>query len=70
MRDGLRSGEQIELRLGHQRMTDLGHGRIVSDVREVYRFKHTGNFVYARDRRLELTVRDREIARYDMRIVG
>jgi hypothetical protein len=32
--------------------------------------KGTGDFAYARDRRVELTIRDGVIARYEMRVVG
>ena len=51
-------------------ITDLGEGRIVSAVHEVYRLRGTGEYAYARDRRIELTVRDRRIVRYEMHIVG
>jgi hypothetical protein len=55
--------EQTELR-------DLGDGRVRSDVHEIYRMHGSGEFAFARDRRIELTVRDRMIARYEMRVVG
>jgi hypothetical protein len=51
-------------------LTDLGDGRILSDVHEVYRMKGTGEFAYTRDRRIELTIREGRIARYEMRITG
>ncbi|HEY1365462.1 MAG TPA: hypothetical protein VGF23_00025 [Gaiellaceae bacterium] len=53
-----------------QELTDLGDGRIVSAVHETYRMKGTGEFAFARDRRIELTIRDQRIARYEMRVVG
>jgi len=62
--------EHFDLDFNVTAMTDLGQGCVASEIREVYRFKDTGNFAYARNRRLELTIRDRKIARYDMRIVG
>ena len=49
---------------------DLGDGRLVSDVHEVYRMKETGDFAYERDRRIELTIRDGKISRYEMQIIG
>ena len=49
---------------------DLGGGRIVSDFREIYRTKETGDFAYARDRRIELTIRGDKIARYELRFDG
>jgi ketosteroid isomerase-like protein len=51
-------------------VTDLGEGRVVSDVHEIYSVKESGEFAYARDRRIELTIREGKIARYEMRIVG
>jgi hypothetical protein len=32
--------------------------------------RSNGDFAYARDRRLELTIHDGVVARYEMRIVG
>jgi ketosteroid isomerase-like protein len=51
-------------------VTDLGDGRISSDVHEIYRVRETGEFAYARDRRVELTIRDGTVARYEMKVVG
>jgi ketosteroid isomerase-like protein len=53
-----------------QELTDLGDGRVVSAVHETYRIKESGDFAYARDRRIELTIRDEKITRYEMREVG
>jgi ketosteroid isomerase-like protein len=53
-----------------QEVTDLGDGRVVSDVHETYRMKGTGDFAFARECRIELTIRDERIARYEMREVG
>jgi ketosteroid isomerase-like protein len=49
---------------------DLGDGRVVADFREIYRMKETGDFAYARDRQIELTVRGEKIARYELRFTG
>jgi ketosteroid isomerase-like protein len=62
--------EKLDVEFEQGETRDLGDGRIVSDVHEVYRLKGTGDFAFARDRTIELTVRDGEIARYEMRIVG
>jgi ketosteroid isomerase-like protein len=35
-----------------------------------YRMKETGDFAYARDRQIELTVRGAKIARYELRFTG
>lgn len=49
---------------------DLGDLRVACDVHQVYRWKETGEVSYERDRRIELTIRDGKIARYEMRITG
>jgi ketosteroid isomerase-like protein len=53
-----------------QETTDLGDGRVVAGFREIYRMKATGDFAYARDRRIELTIRGEKVARYELRFVG
>jgi ketosteroid isomerase-like protein len=58
----------IEFEVGD--LVDLGDGRVVSDVHQVYRVKRTGDFAYERNRRIELTIRDGKVSRYEMRIVG
>jgi ketosteroid isomerase-like protein len=62
--------EHLEIEFSDPDVRDLGDGRVVSDVHEIYRVKATGDFAYARDRRIDLTIRDGKIARYEMRIVG
>jgi hypothetical protein len=62
--------EQLEIEFGEPELTDLGSGRIVSDVQEVYRMKDTGDFAYARERRIELTIREGMITRYELRFAG
>lgn len=49
---------------------DLGDGRVVADVREIYSMRDTGDFAYARDRQIELTIRGEKVARYEMRFTG
>ena len=60
----------LEIDFEELRMTDLGGGRIVSDFREIYRTKGTGDLAYARDRRIELTIRVDKVARYELRFDG
>ena len=62
--------ENLEVEFSEPELTDLGSGRIVSDVQEVYRLKDTGDFAYARERRIELTIREGVITRYEMRFSG
>jgi ketosteroid isomerase-like protein len=66
----LRPPETLDIEFEIPALTDLGDGRVVSDVHETYRMKETGAFAYACDRRIELTIRDARIARYEMRVVG
>jgi SnoaL-like protein len=61
--------DNLELEFEHA-LTDLGDGAIVTEVHETYRMKKTGDFAYTRDRRIELTIRDGKVARYQMRVVG
>src|SRR5262245_46500174 len=62
--------DKLDLDFGEPEITDHGGGLIVTEVHEIYRVKGSGDFAYARDRRIGLTVRDGKIARYEMRVVG
>ena len=61
---------RLEIEFEKIGLTDLGEGRVASDVHEIYSMREGGEFAYARDRRIELTIREGKIARYEMRIVG
>jgi ketosteroid isomerase-like protein len=50
--------------------TDLGDGCLVCEVSQVYRLKESGEFAYERRRRVQLTIRDGKVSRYEMRLVG
>ena len=45
---------------------DDGDGRRSCDVREIYRLKDTGDFAYSHRRRIQLTIHDGKITRYEM----
>jgi hypothetical protein len=60
----------VDFEVSEARLVDLGSGRIASDFLEIYTAKKTGELAYARERRIELTVRDGKIARYEMRFAG
>ena len=62
--------DQLEVEFGEPELTDLGSGRIVSDVKEVYRMKDTGDFAYTRERRIELTISEGVISRYELLFAG
>jgi len=57
--------ENFDLEFEVTQMNDLGDGRIVTDVHELYRTKGTGEVAHTRDRRIELTIRAGKIARYE-----
>ena len=49
---------------------DQGEGRVACEVQEVYRMKNTGEFAYRRTVRVELTIRDGKIDRYELSVVA
>jgi hypothetical protein len=62
--------DNLEVEFEQGELTELGEGRIALDVHETYRVRGSGDFAYARDRRIELTIRSGTVARYEMRVVG
>jgi ketosteroid isomerase-like protein len=64
------SGESFDFEFGEGDWVDHGDGRVACDVRQVYRVKETGDFAYERRRRIELTIHDGLISRYEVRSVG
>jgi ketosteroid isomerase-like protein len=66
----IRPPDHLDVEFHEPDITDLGGGRFVSEVHEIYRMKETGEFAYARARRIELTVRAGKIAKCEMRLAG
>lgn len=66
----IRPPDHLDVEFDEPELTDLGGGRVVSAVHETYRVKATGDYAYARHRRIELQIRDGKVARYEMRVVG
>jgi hypothetical protein len=64
------ASESFVLEFEATQTQDLGGGRIVTDVKERYRVKGTGEVAHTRERQIELAIRDAKVARYEMRIVG
>jgi ketosteroid isomerase-like protein len=64
------SGESFDFDFGEGEWADEGDGQVACEVRQVYRTKETGEFAYERWRRIELTVRDGKISRYEVKVVG
>ena len=62
--------EHLDLEFEERDRSDLGDGHIVSEVHQVYRVKGSGDFAYERTRRIDLTIRDGKVSRYEMRIVA
>lgn len=61
--------EHLDLEFEERDRQNLGDGRVVSEVHQVYRMKGTGDFAYERNRRVELTIRDGLVSRYEMSIL-
>ena len=66
----IRPPDHLDVEFGEPELTHVGDGRVVCDVHETYRLKETGDYAYARDRRIDLTLRDGKVARYEMTVVG
>jgi hypothetical protein len=49
---------------------DLGGGRLSCDLREIYRWKETGEPAQHQDRRIQVEIRQGKVRRYEMRVVG
>jgi hypothetical protein len=62
--------ETLDVDFEEKDLTDLGGGRFALDFHETYSVKRTGEFAYARDRRIELAIREGKVARYEMRFTG
>jgi ketosteroid isomerase-like protein len=62
--------DNMTVEFDEPQLTEIGEGRIVSDVRQVYRMKETGELAYVRERQIDLTIREGKITRYEMRVVG
>jgi ketosteroid isomerase-like protein len=66
----IRPPDHLDVEFTEPELTDLGEGRVVSAVHETYRVKATGDYAYTRRRRIDLTIRNGKVARYEMRVVG
>ena len=64
------SPETFEYAFEEGDWVDHGDGRLSCDARQVYRMKETGDFAYERDLRVQLTIRNGKISRYEMKRIG
>jgi ketosteroid isomerase-like protein len=64
------SPETFDYEFGEGVWVDQGDDRVACEVEEVYRMKNTGEFAYRRVVRVELTIRDGKIDRYELRVVA
>jgi hypothetical protein len=64
------SGESFDFEFGEGEWVDRGDGRVDCEVHQVYRVKGSGDFAYERQRRIELTIKDGKVSRYEVRVVG
>jgi ketosteroid isomerase-like protein len=64
------SAQTFDFEFSEGEWLDLGDGRVVCDLRQVYRMKKSGDFAYERERQVEVTIRDGKISRYELRFKG
>jgi ketosteroid isomerase-like protein len=64
------SGESFDFEFGEGDWVDRGDGHVDCEVHQVYRVKDSGDFAYERQRRIELTIEDGKVSRYEVRVVG
>ena len=62
--------EHLDLEFQADDWVDLGEGLARLDVLQIYRMKDSGDFAYQRELRIEITIRDGKIGRYEIRTVG
>jgi len=62
--------EAFDFEFGDERWVDHGDGRVACEVKQIYRVKQTGDFAYEQIRRVELTIHDRKVSRYELRFSG
>ena len=67
---GSRGEGGFDFEFGEGDWIDEGDGHVVCDVHQMYRLRGAEELAYERDRRVELTIRDGRIARYEVRTVG
>jgi ketosteroid isomerase-like protein len=66
----LSPNESLEIDFEEKELADLGGGRVLTDFHETYRIRRTGEFAYARERQIELTIREGKVAKYEIRFAG
>ena len=62
--------ESFEYAFDDSDWVDHGDGYLVCEARQVYRVRGSGDFAYDRQRRVQLTIANGAITRYEMSIVG
>ena len=65
-----RPAEAFDFEFDEGGWVDHGDGRVACDVKETYRLKQTGDFAYERMRRVELTIHDSKVSRYELQFTG
>ena len=64
------SAEAFDFEFEEGEWADHGNGRFTCDVKQIYRLKETGDFAYEHQRRVEVTIRDGKISRYELLFTG
>jgi uncharacterized protein (TIGR02246 family) len=61
--------ENLDVEFAPGDLEDLGDGRVSAVNHQVYRWKETGELAYERRARIEYTVRDGKIVRYEAKLL-
>jgi len=62
--------EHLDLEFEVGEWIDLGGGRAAVDVDQTWLMRDFGEFAYRRKRRIEITIHDGKISRYEMKFIG
>jgi len=65
-----RPSERFDVEFESDDWKDAGNGRLTSEIRVLYRSKVSDDLSYSRDRSFELTIRDGQVSRFEMRFAN
>jgi uncharacterized protein (TIGR02246 family) len=62
--------ENLDVEFDPGELEDLGDGHVSALNHQVYRWKETGELAYERQARIEYTIREGRIVRYEAKLLG
>jgi len=62
--------ETLDVEFDPGELEDLGDGHVSAVNHQIYRWKETGELAYERQARIEYTIRDGRIIRYEAKLLG